>query len=466
MTFRHIAALLCLFVIGLFSSAQAASVGGQGVVYFTYDLGTYSSTIPWSNTNNWYVPGRNFKTPIGLYNLNPTLANSQLAAMRASGMDYIVLQFGMKDLSVCAGNGTCYNGFPDDWVWGELIDSSLGTTHPTHEANLRALLKRIVALGFRNVVIRFTDGAATDWTTWDEVSYSHSWNYIVKVHLITDQELAGSVTGAIYDLGGESAGNQAGLNLQFMQRLWADYTTVFGSADTFGFSTIADAANVSKSLAPYGSVLPPRYAFTAYGDVYANLTAMWNNLPASERVKPIMLIETYHNDATTAAQIAQFMSEHPTFNLFAVTQWPLNRGTPCSGCDTNVSDAAVADMSTTSQLSAMAPIVAKFSQEPSDRNLMWFSDVNCAATTTATCTIQGNLTYSVPASQPPQAYQVYVTLPGGQRTLWSCVSTSEAPQANWIVRNVSYLFEYFKTTNCSSSVAGVKPDATARVYVR
>lgn len=464
MTFRYIAAIFCLVVAGLFSSAHAASVGGHGVVYFTYDLGTFSSSVPTSASNNWYIPGRNFKTPIGLYNINPTLADSQLAALRASGMDYVVLQFGMKDLSVCSASGACNNGFPDDWVWGELIDDSQGTMRPTHEANLRALLKRIVALGFRNVVIRFTDGAAAYWTTWDEVGYSHSWNYVVKVHRIVDQEMAGSVTGALYDLGGESGGYFAGQNLQFMQRLWQDYSLVFGTADTFGFSTIAVATNVSGSLSAYGTVLPPRYAFTAYGDVYAGLTNVWNNLPAAERTKPIMLIETYHNDATTAAQIARFLGEHPGFNLFAVTQWPLNRGTPCSGCDVNVSDSAVTDQSTSSQLSAMSPIVARFSQEPSNPALMYFSDVNCAATTTATCTIQGNLTFS--PTPTLMGYQVFVTLPGGQRTLWSCVSANETPQAGWIVRNITYLFEYFRTDNCSGTVAGKTPDATARVYVR
>lgn len=465
MKFRYIAALFVLLLTGLFSSAQAASVGGQGVVYFTYDLGTYSSNIPWSSVNNWwYVPGRNFKTPIGLYNINPTLADSQLAAMRASGMDYIVLQFGMGDLSGCAASGACYNGFPEDWVWGEAIDNSLGAMHPTHEANLRALLKRAVALGFRNVVLRFTDSAPGSWTTWDEVSYQRSWNYIVNVHTIVDQELAGSVTGAIYDLGGEAAGNRSGLTLQYIQRLWEDYTFVFGSSDTFGFSSIANTDNVSRSLEAYGVNRPSRYAFTAYGDVYEDLTEMWNALPAGERGKPIMLIETYHNDATTAAQIALFLGGHPTANLFAVTQWPLTRSTPCNGCDANISDAAVSDLTTSSQLSAMAPIVAKFSQEPSNPALMSFSDINCATTATQTCTVQGNFNYWNPPTE--MAYQVYVTFPGQPRKLWACMSANIASQANWIFRNTAYLFEYFKTANCSSSVAGLKPDATARVYVR
>lgn len=463
MKFRLMTFMAMLFMACLSFNVHAA-VGGQGVVYFTYDLGTYTSTQPWSATNNWYQPGRNFKTPIGLYNVNPSLADSQLAAMRASGMDYVVLQFGMADLSVCAANGSCFNGFPDDWVWGELIDASPGTLHPIHEANLRALLKRIVALGFRDVVIRFTDGAAAQWSAWDEVKYSHAWNFIVKVHLTVDQELAGSVTGAIYDLGGESGGYTAGQNLAFMQRLWSDYTYVFGKDDTVGFSTIAVPDRVAASLASYGTLRPPRYAFTAYSDVYAGLTNIWNALPASERSKPIMLVETYHNDATTAAQIARFLAEHPGFNLFAVTQWPLTRDPVCAGCDANVTDSAVADMSTNAQLSAMGPIVAKFSQEPSAPALMNFSDVDCASSTTATCTVAGNLTFAPTAGL--QAYQVFVTLPGGQRKLWSCISANGSPQAGWIVRNITYYFEYFKTADCSSPVAGLKPDATARLYVR
>lgn len=463
MKYRFVAVLMSLLVAISSFAATASGVGGQGVVYFVYDLGTYSGNLPWSSSNNWYVPGRNFKTPIGLYNINPSLSNTQLANMRASGMDYVVLQFGMKDLSVCAANGSCYNGFPDDWVWGELIDDSLGTLHPTHEANLRGLLRRIVNLGFRNVVIRFTDGAA-GWTSWDEVAYSHSWNFIVKVHLTVDQELAGSVTGAIYDLGGESAGYVAGQNLQFMQRLWSDYTLVFGKADTVGFSAIAVPDRISGGMASYGAQLPSRYAFTAYGDVYAGLTNIWNSLPVSERTKPIMLVETYHNDASTAAQIARFLSEHPSFNLFAVTQWPLTRTPPCTGCDANVSDSAVADLNAANQLSAMGSIVSKFSQESSAPSLMTFSDVTCGATSSATCTVQANLTFAPVANN--LAYRVYVTLPGGQRKLWSCVSANETPQASWIVRNTSYYFEYFRTPDCSSSVVGLKPDATVRLYAR
>lgn len=92
--------------LGLLLCAQstfaATTVPGMGVDYFFYDLGSYNPNVPasWPN-NDWYNPGQNVKTPIGLYQLMPSKVDTQISNMRASGMDYVVLLIQMSDLTPC-----------------------------------------------------------------------------------------------------------------------------------------------------------------------------------------------------------------------------------------------------------------------------------------------------------------------------------------------------------------------------
>lgn len=472
---RRLSAAMLAAALSFVSQGAIAdsTVAGHGVVYFAYDLGTYSSEVPVSATNNWYVPGREFKNPVALYNLNPSLVDSQLAHMRASGMDYIVLQYNLSDLTGCKADGSCNDGFPQDWLWGYIVDESLGQPRPQHMANLQALLTKIRDHGFRDVVLRFTESTAAGTETWNEVAYSHAWNYIVNVHTMADQILGGSATTAIYDLGGEAPGTPCGSNAphcqmtNYLKRLWSDYSYVYGVDDTIGFSTIATTDRVNAAIDVYGPKRPSRYAFTAYGNVQAGLNDAVNALPVSERTKPIMVMETYQNDPTTVGQIQAFLNARASagapVNLFAVTQWPLTRAEPCAGCDNNVKDSSVAALSTDTQLSAVMPIVSRFAQESVHPELLRFTDVNCAATTGSTCTVQATATF---APDTRQAYQIYVTVQGTPRKLWSCMSATANLQAGWMARNLPYRFEYYKTATCTEDPTSRRPDAVSTVYLR
>jgi len=345
--FHRIFAVILIACLSLCPIAGHANsgVGGHGVVYFAYDLGTYSSDLPSSSSNNWYVPGRQFKPPVGLY----------------------------------------------------------------------------------------------------------------------------------YDLGGESPGlgcaytDPTCLQARYLNRLWADYTHAFGADDTVGFSTIADANLIPAAFDIYKNVHPTRYAFTAYGDlpgrdVKASMEIIYQGMPASERSKPVMLMETYQNDPVTASQIAGFLSEHPDFNLFAISQWPTTRDPACTGCDGNVKNASIQALNTTTQLSMMGPVVARFSQESNHPQLMSFSDIDCGSSTAAVCTVVGNLGF-VPVDGR-QAFMVYVITPGQQPRLWSCMSATNPVPASWITRNLNYKFDYYRVSDCSADVSGQIPDATTRLFVR
>lgn len=446
---------LCLLVTNCL-----AGVPGWGQVYFAYDLGTYNPEAPWSASNNWYQPGQNFKTPIGLYNLMPDKVNSQIANMRASGMDYIVIHIAMADLSTCKANGSCNDGFPSNWLWGELIDDSQGQLRPTQQTNLIALLNQVKAAGFRTVIIRFANYDAGG-TTWDEVKYQYAWNLMAHTHQLVTQQMQGSLTKVLYDLGCEALGAS---NMQaYVQRLWSDYTYTFGNDDTVGFSTIADAYHLA-GLSWYGQLKPKIYAFDIYGDVGAGLVQAWQALGV-EGSKPIMLMETYQNDALTESQLQSALQAYPQINLVAVNQWPNTRATPCSSCDKAIRASAIQLLDTTNQLSNYAPLVNRVVSDNSNAPLLNFTDVNCASTSSSPCTLQANMGY-LPVNSM-QGMEVFVSGPDGARRLMSCWGQSPTNiDVTWIVRNSTYQFEYYRVSACSDDVSSRQPDATSIVSVR
>lgn len=437
-----------------------AGVPGWGQVYFAYDLGTYNPEAPKSASNNWYQPGQNFKTPIGLYNLMPDKADAQIADMRASGMDYIVIHIAMADLSACKANGSCNDGFPNNWLWGELIDDSQEQLRPTQQANLIAILNQVKAAGFRTVIIRFANYDAGG-TSWQEVKYQYAWNLIARTHRLVAQQMQGSLTKVLYDLGCEALGAP---NMQaYVQRLWSDYTYTFGNDDTVGFSTIADAYHLA-GLSWYGQLKPKIYAFDIYGDVGAGLLQAWKAL-GSEGGKPIMLMETYQNDALTESQLQTALQAYPQINLVAVNQWPTTRDAPCSGCDTNIRASAIQLLDTTNQLSNYAPLADRVVSDNSNASLLNFTDVNCASTSSNPCTLKANIGYA-PANGM-QGMEVFVSGPDGVRKLMTCWGQSPAgPNVTWIVRNSTYRFEYYRVSACFEDVSSRQPDATTIVSVR
>ncbi len=442
--------------------ATNGTVNGLGTVHAVFDFGTYSPDLPLGPSNNWFQPGHNVKPPVALYQLNPNLVNTQLQNMRSSGIDVLVLMLGAGDLATCEANGSCNNGF-NDGTWGLLLDDSQYALRPQMQQNLTAILQRSKALGFRKVVLRFGNYDPAGWTLWDESGYQRAWNYLANTRILAASVLANSATRLVIDLGTELIGVNQGQNRNYVQRLWIDYTTIFGAADTIGFSFVADASIVTAGiswLSSIGGVMPSAYAFDVYGDtsngrnVGASLGSCWNAL-GSENWKPIMIMETYTNDGTTAAQVSYALAAYPTLNLTDIIQWPVTRAPTCSGCDTNIYSQPVAALGSTTQVSNYEQLANPVVTEDLTPSLLYFTDVNCAIST-GTCTIQGHMGY-----QPTGAYtnwQVYVRQNDGPRALWGCNAGQGVSNFPWIDKSSTYRFDYYKVQTCSDAPTGA-PDA-------
>lgn len=478
-----------IFVVGMATAAMAGStIPGVGTDYFVYDLGTYNPEAPVSYTqplNNYYVPGRTFKAPIAHYELNPAEVNQQIRNMRASGMDYIAINVWFSDLAPCEANGSCNDGYSDG-VWGYLVDDSQYGLRPQQGQNLIDILQQVKTNGFRYVVVRFAYNGLSSWTDWNETEYQKAWNLIAKVHRTVDQELAGSPTQALFDLDVELTGAPGTEAKAYFQRLWSDYTYTFGTADTVGFSTIADNYHLSNGLSWYGSTKPSVYAFDIYGDVGQGLLSAWSALGQAEQKKPIIIMETYDNDATTDQQLAFTLSAHPSIDVVAMLQWPNVRQPNCTGCDPNIRTSAISALGTTTQVSNYAGLITPFVSDDSDPAVMALRDVNCASTSGATCTVSASFngpSAPVPPSSlrcggasgvvcnvaressTPAVYQVYVHGPNGAPKLWACNQRSSGGTASWIQRNVTYEFDYYVVNSCSDSLPSTAPFAKSILTV-
>jgi hypothetical protein len=438
------------------------TVPGIGVDYLVYDTGTYNPEAPstWPG-NNWYVPGHNFKTPIGLYQLNPGMVNQQLANMRASGMDWITIQIQISNLHCeTDGTGSCNDGFVDG-IWGEVNDyDHYYALWPQTQQNLRDLLTQIRALGFRYVVVRFMNYSPGVNNAFDETNYQAAWNMIVKARSLVYSQLAGGMTKPLFDLDGEGPGSPDTVRKQYDQRLWSDYTYTFGNDDTVGFSIIADDYHLTNGLPWFGSIKPKIYAFDIYGDVGAGLLKAWSALGA-EQGKPILLMETYYNDAQTASQIQSTLAAHPGIHLMGILQWETTRETPCDGCSTVIRGSVLSALNSTGQTANYAPVLSKLAAETSNAVAISASDESCAATTKAVCEVKLSMN---PTGGAP-AYKVYVHSPGETPKLWTCQGVSYTGIADWIKRNTAYQFTYFRVNSCNDNV-GTSPDAEATLSVR
>lgn len=444
--------------------APNVTVPGIGVDYFVYDTGTYDPESPTSwPDNDVYVPGHNFKTPIGLYQLNPGMVNQQLADMRASGMDWITIQIQIINMHCeTDGSGSCNDGFVDG-IWGEVNDyAHYYALWPQTQQNLRDLLTQVRALGFRYVVVRFMNYSPGVNGTFDETNYQKAWNMIVKTRSLVYSELSGGMTQPLFDLDGEGPGSPSAVRKQYDQRLWSDYTYTYGNDDTVGFSVIADDYHLTNGLPWFGSIKPKIYAFDIYGDVGAGLLKAWHALGA-EQGKPILIMETYYNDAQTASQIKSTLDAHPGIHLLGILQWETNREVPCDGCSTVIRASVLRALNTVGQVANYTPVLSKFASASSDPTAISAHDVNCSSTTDAVCEVGLTMNRTDGAA----AYEVYVRNPGGTPKLWTCQGLdNHTGNVGWIKRNTTYQFTYFRVSACGDSVDNANPDAEVTLSVR
>lgn len=277
-----------------------------------------------SNYNFYGLEGCN-REPYGVvnsYNRAPALIQTQLAQMRQSGQDRLMI-------AVFHWHGA---------DTGTAMDSTGGNLSVQNRQNLTDLLASVKQAGFAEISITFNPVAYNDpsgWATWNESLYQENWNLIHNLRPIIQQ------AGIPYRLDlmneGIPSTNQPVL-LQYTKRLWSDYTYTHGKNDTFGFSVIgAEAARVNRIKEVYGSNPPYVFNFHFYGtpqiSEYTQFVNAHNKLNSfGYKTQGFVVGETFYNDATAAYNL-QRASATTGRVIHYLTQWPLTRAQTCAHVD-------------------------------------------------------------------------------------------------------------------------------------
>ncbi|MFB9686796.1 hypothetical protein [Amycolatopsis plumensis] len=160
---------------------------------------------------------------------------------------------------------------------GTLMDSTGGNLMAQNRRNLADFLSSVRRVGFEEILVAFMpvgENAAHTWTEWREDVYQENWNLVHNLRSI----VMGAGIHYRIDLCNEAipAPSQPML-LAYAQRLWTDYTHVYGRNDTLGFSVIPDPSRIMRIPEVYRGNGPYVYDFHFYpgagGDEYQRFMA-------------------------------------------------------------------------------------------------------------------------------------------------------------------------------------------------
>lgn len=307
---------------GQHGRGSIAEVGGSN--YTFYDMGNAAAGArPWDET---------LRPVIGTYHLNPEAVQVQLQQMYNSGQRRISLVLWYMPFEAPPFPGSEPN------MWVHVVNSRGGRLSSQHESNLRAVLRWIKYVGFEEVTLRFAQQGGADpssnnapWNAgWSEAQYQENLAFISSTRATVESVLSPTAVKRQYDLGLELGGivaNQAGI---YTKRLWTDYVSRFGGADSYGFSYAAARGRVAQQIAIYNQVgvRPSAYAIDVYAPPQSDpidqvLAYVYQEMQqAGDGAKPIIIQETYANDSEVAQKILDVLAVLP-IKIKHIVQWPV-----------------------------------------------------------------------------------------------------------------------------------------------
>jgi hypothetical protein len=204
---------------------------------------------------------------------------------------------------------------------------------PYVRQNLKGLLDALKRSGFEEVEVGFFpihDNSPQRWTEWNEALYRENFAVLAGLRPI----IAGAGMPYRIDLLNEGIPDpKQQILMQYVRRLWSDYTTNFGSDDTVGFSVIPSPVRIAQIPLVYRGIMPKAFDLHPYdnaGSVLENAHAELTRMGLGQI--PWIIGEAYYNDGKEAQEIAD-ASAHTRHRILFLTQWPLSRDRNCKDVD-------------------------------------------------------------------------------------------------------------------------------------
>lgn len=262
------------------------------------------------------------------------LVRSQLAAMRASGIDSIrfVLWF-MTDASA--------------QQWG-VISSSGGRVSEPQRSNLIRYVSDIRSAGFQRLTISFgpqwendpigvyhDDGTIED--HWVPAKLEENWSFIAGVHnLVKPYAPANTVFDVLSEIPPSTYQPQWAIDRlnNYIRTIWTRYADAFGLGDatisviTKQGLTASRLPGLIETLRSTGRSFPPTleiHASWSSPQAYNELTSVDRTLAANGLSQPLVMGETPYEYPAVAADVARFTAESgrpvtEVYEWFATTE--------------------------------------------------------------------------------------------------------------------------------------------------
>lgn len=282
-------------------------------------FGQYQS--PGGSNYGWYRIDRDGcavedREPYGVipnYDVAQSIIDSQLQAMYANGQRRLRIPIYFRRETY--GSGTA-------------MPSLGGDFSPRFRNNLANFLNSVRQHGFVEVELSFHPIGQNDphyWTVWSESFYQENRNLVFNLRPI----FANSGLAYKIDLTNEAIPHQhQTILLQYARRLWSDYISTFGKADTIGFSVIAgEIGRVRQIPSVYQGNYPDIFDMHFYDNAYSGFVDAHNTLAGFGLTQNWILGEAWYNDPLQARELEQAIQNTGRTILF-LAQWPGTRG-PC-----------------------------------------------------------------------------------------------------------------------------------------
>jgi hypothetical protein len=279
---------------------------------------------------SWWKPGVLNHAVAAFHLQEPGYIKQTLSLMYENGQRKIALviwHIHFKEKEIKNSETAEIPGYEN--IYGHTLNSAGGSLCDQHKKNLIQLLRLIQQIDFESVTIRFASQArscVTSWKKWEEEYYQENLRFILSTKQIADTVLENKVP-LFYDLGLELGGLDSQLCSQYTARLWKEYTDMFGTSDTIGFSFAVAPGRLSRMLEIYkkSGVYPTAYPLDIYSNADKVLKYIAEEFTNAGLSNPDIIIqETFYNDAKTLKEVQAAAKDH-NLNILYIMQWPIER---------------------------------------------------------------------------------------------------------------------------------------------
>ena len=220
-----------------------------------------------------------------------------------------------------------------------LMDSTGGDVDEKYKRNLKDFIASAKSIGFQNLMVRFGPQGenrpwrnGSSWPEWREDLYQEHLGLIKSLHPI----IAQSGMKYLIDLFSEGipTANQP-MMLRYSQRLWKDYTSLYGKLDTAGISIIPlpSQDRFAQLPAVYGDNPPLFMNIHFYADAFDTASFAQRRLRSlGYGDTPWIIGEAHYNDAEEAQDLGRFIAQTRQKVVYLL-QWPETKARTCRDVD-------------------------------------------------------------------------------------------------------------------------------------